>query len=112
MHVPVYLPQIDDGAQDRETQWEKRATVLVRNPQFGGAGLAPGSLGSEQGSAMLASNGSKVRSRSSSRRPIGDASGDVCASWLLNFLGLTWCRLIFKRPLDFMRTGVSDGITK
>lgn len=108
MHVPVDLPQIDDGAQDREAQWEKRATVLVRNPQFG-AGSSPGLSGCGQGS--LASNGSRGRSRSSSRGPIDDANGDVCASWVLNVLGLTWCRLISKRRFAFMRMGVGYGIT-
>ncbi|ODM21496.1 hypothetical protein SI65_02340 [Aspergillus cristatus] len=77
-HIPADLPQIDDGmgdAQDREAQWEKRATVLVQNPRFGG-GLSPSSsfYGDQSGSSL--GSGSGTRSRSSSRGAV-DSSGDV-----------------------------------
>lgn len=46
VNIPADLPQIVDeqgiDKQDREAQWEKRATVLVQqNPNFGRSGSAP-----------------------------------------------------------------------
>ncbi|CAG8029744.1 unnamed protein product [Penicillium salamii] len=69
VNLPADLPQIEDdqGAskQEREAEWEKRATVLVqRNPQFGHSEVG---LGVEQ-----------ARSRSSSRsRVVSDPDTDV-----------------------------------
>lgn len=75
MNIPADLPQIEDGkgdAQDREAQWEKRATVLVqRNERFGAAGLSPSS-------SFCAGERMQSRSRSSSRSQIADPDGDVC----------------------------------
>lgn len=69
-HVPADLPQIngddDNGkgdGQDKEAQWERRATVLVRQKPFGSPVLAPSSYG---------------RARSSSRGVVADYDGDVC----------------------------------
>ncbi|CAG8279204.1 unnamed protein product [Penicillium salamii] len=68
VNLPADLPQIEDdqGAskQEREAEWEKRATVLVqRNPQFGHSEVG---LGVEQ-----------ARSRSSSRsRVVSDPDTD------------------------------------
>ncbi|OQD88639.1 hypothetical protein PENANT_c003G06740 [Penicillium antarcticum] len=85
-NIPADLPQIlDDGGaskQEREAQWEKRATVLVqRNPQFGRSGselaLAGSGSGYEdgdgdvgQGSLGLGIEGFGARSRSSSQSRI------------------------------------------
>lgn len=87
-HIPADLPQVDDGpgdAQDREAQWEKRATVLVQNPKFMG-GLSPSSsfYGDQSGSSL----GSGTRSRSSSRGAV-DSTGDVCAAMQTVILLLT-----------------------
>lgn len=75
MNIPADLPQIEDGkgdAQDREAQWEKRATVLVqRNERFGAAGLSPSP-------SFCAGERVQSRSRSSSRVSIADPDGDVC----------------------------------
>lgn len=100
-HIPADLPHVDDGlgdAQDREAQWEKRATVLVQNPNFGG-GLSPSSSfhGDQSGSSF----GSGTRSRSSSRGAV-DSTGDVCAAIrMFDCLVVNGCRLIFKRRFVF-----------
>ena len=68
-NIPADLPQINDdqGAtkQEREAQWEKRATVLVqRNPQFGTSGPSlPGQVEESLGLGL----GEQTRSRSSSQ---------------------------------------------
>ncbi|KAJ5766202.1 uncharacterized protein N7511_003818 [Penicillium nucicola] len=56
VNIPADLPQIlDDGGaskQEREAQWEKRATVLVQqNPQFGRSGSELALAGSGSGHA-------------------------------------------------------------
>lgn len=84
-NIPADLPQIDNdqGAskQEREAQWEQRATALVQqNPQFAHSGT---SLSGRQGEGE-ASLGlgvgleSQARSRSSSQsRVTGDPNEDV-----------------------------------
>ncbi|CAG7922697.1 unnamed protein product [Penicillium olsonii] len=78
-NLPADLPQIEDdqGAskQEREAQWEKRATVLVQqNPQFGHSG----SSGAGQGEELVGLGVEQVRSRSSSQsRVVSDPDTDV-----------------------------------
>lgn len=84
-HIPAELPQIDDNgkgdAQDKEAQWEKRATVLVQNPPLGSPGLSPNSpYGCEQGAP--------TRARSSSRGVVADRDGDVCGQVKAAFYSL------------------------
>ncbi|KKK25834.1 hypothetical protein ARAM_000494 [Aspergillus rambellii] len=75
VNIPLDLPQITSDKsdeQEREAQWEKRATVLVqRNPQFGSAGFSSSS------SIAPASEVPRPRSRSSSHSRINDPQGDV-----------------------------------
>ncbi|RAL09790.1 tetratricopeptide repeat protein [Aspergillus homomorphus CBS 101889] len=75
VNVPADLPRIttDKGdAQDREAEWERRATVLVqRNPQFA-ACLSPTTT-----STGFGLDGAASRSRSSSQSRINDPEGDV-----------------------------------
>lgn len=76
VNVPADLPQINnDGAvdeQDREAQWEKRATLLVqRNPRFGD-NLSSGCTSSNVGADW------RPGSRSSSPGRVNDPEGDVC----------------------------------
>jgi len=107
-HIPADLPQIDDGigdAQDQEAQWEKRATVLVQNPNFG-RGLSPSSSFYGDRSASSLGSGSGTRSRSSSRGAV-DSSGDVCAVIrTFYYLVVNGCRSISKRQFVFMRLEV------
>ncbi|KAL4872300.1 hypothetical protein BDV12DRAFT_153327 [Aspergillus spectabilis] len=75
VNLPPDLPQIvnDPGDdQEREAQWEKRATVLAqRNPQYGSPSHSPApSMG-------LGSENVRPRSRSSSHSRINDPEGDV-----------------------------------
>lgn len=75
-HIPADLPRIEDDGkgdtQDKEAQWERRATVLVQqNTQIGSPGL---SLDSTYGNGQSAS----TRARSSSRGVVADRTGDVC----------------------------------
>jgi hypothetical protein len=76
-NIPEGLPQIEDeqgvDKQEREAQWEKRATVLVqRNPHFGQS--PPPSVGD-----LSLPGGGQGRSRSSSHSRLGDQQDDV--SW-------------------------------
>lgn len=77
-NIPEGLPQIEDekGAdkQEREAQWEKRATVLVqRNPHFGQSlSSPPQSVGD-----LSLPGGGQGRSRSSSHSRVGDQQDDV-----------------------------------
>ncbi|KAL3478977.1 hypothetical protein BJX99DRAFT_94449 [Aspergillus californicus] len=75
VNIPTDLPQIvsdTKNEQDREAQWEKRATVLAqRNTQFGSPGHSPAP------SMSLGSEGVRPRSRSSSRSRINDPQEDV-----------------------------------
>ncbi|EAW15225.1 tetratricopeptide repeat protein [Aspergillus clavatus NRRL 1] len=75
--IPADLPQISDDKgdeQEREAQWEKRATILAQQSPLSGssahsAHASPGALGTrsvEEG-----------RSRSSSHSRINDPQGDV-----------------------------------
>ncbi|KAJ5475259.1 hypothetical protein N7539_008325 [Penicillium diatomitis] len=77
-NIPEGLPQIkDDQAvdkQEREAQWEKRATVLVQNnPHFGQIHASPVY---SQGDLVVPDAGSS-RSRSSSQSRVGDHQDDV-----------------------------------
>lgn len=74
VNIPSDLPQInhhEGDEQDREAQWEKRATLLVQQTQFGARGPSP--------SASLGSLDSGVRphSRGSSPGRVNDPEGDV-----------------------------------
>ncbi|KAJ9271975.1 hypothetical protein DTO212C5_2056 [Paecilomyces variotii] len=77
INVPADLPQIDTSVgdkQDREAQWEKRATILVQgNPTL--SPLSP----SSRSSSFLGDQGStgSGRPRSSSSARINDPEGDV-----------------------------------
>ncbi|PYH35540.1 tetratricopeptide repeat protein [Aspergillus neoniger CBS 115656] len=75
VNVPSDLPQIncDRGdEQEREAQWEKRATMLAqRSPQAGAPCLSPTSP------TGFGLDGAPSRSRSSSRSRINDPEGDV-----------------------------------
>ncbi|KAE8386751.1 HCP-like protein [Aspergillus alliaceus] len=74
VNIPSDLPQINNDRgdeQDREAQWEKRATVLVqRNPNL----ASPLSPTSPSGFGAV---GVPSRSRSSSQSGFIDAAGDV-----------------------------------
>ena len=78
-NVPQDLPNIDDGvvgAEDREAQWEKRATALVQGSAGLVQGMSPSSPPSEP--ARLAGDVAGAGSRPSSRRStISNAKGDV-----------------------------------
>jgi hypothetical protein len=78
INIPSDLPQINNDKgdeQDREAQWEKRATVLVqRNPNL----ASPLSPTSSQG---FGATSVQSRSRSSSQSRIADPAGDVSGSW-------------------------------
>ncbi|OOQ89909.1 hypothetical protein PEBR_08212 [Penicillium brasilianum] len=74
-HIPEGLPQIEDDQgvdkQEREAQWEKRATVLVqKNPHFGQS--PPPSVGD-----LSLPSGGQERSRSSSHSRVGDQQDDI-----------------------------------
>ena len=79
-NIPEGLPHIEDeqgvDQQEREAQWEKRATVLVQqNPHFGQSFSSPPQ---SQGDLTL-SVGGQGKSRSSSQGPTLDQQDDV--SW-------------------------------
>ncbi|RMJ26543.1 hypothetical protein PHISP_02590 [Aspergillus sp. HF37] len=76
-NVPADLPQINNDSavdeQDREAQWEKRATLLVqRNPRFGASNLSSGCTTS----SIVDADG-RPGSRSSSPGRVNDPEGDV-----------------------------------
>ncbi|KAF4213019.1 hypothetical protein CNMCM8980_000151 [Aspergillus fumigatiaffinis] len=81
VNVPSDLPQISDDKvddQEREAQWEKRATILAQQSPLSGSPAAslrssPNRL--ETNSAGFVSGG--ARSRSSSHSRINDPEGDV-----------------------------------
>ncbi|OOF96397.1 hypothetical protein ASPCADRAFT_206592 [Aspergillus carbonarius ITEM 5010] len=75
VNVPSDLPQINcdrDDEQDREAQWERRATVLVqRTPQLGASCLSPTSP------TGFGLDGAPSRSRSSSQSGINGPGEDI-----------------------------------
>lgn len=76
VNLPTNLPQIvDDGGvdkQEREAQWEKRATVLVQqSPHLGQLSSPRQSEGD-----LTLPNGEKSASRSSSRSQLADIKDD------------------------------------
>lgn len=84
VHIPADLPQVvaneDGGAdnvQDREAQWEKRATILAQgNINVGGGRRRPSSsLGVSPESQLYQQQ--RSRSRSSSAGRVSDRQGDV-----------------------------------
>lgn len=84
VNLPADLPQIEDdqatSKQEREAQWEKRATVLVqRNPRFGYSGSSlPGQVDEPVGLGV-----EQARSRSSSQsRVVSDPDTDVGCAYL------------------------------
>lgn len=111
VNLPADLPQIEDdqGAskQEREAQWEKRATVLVqRNPQFGYSGSSlPGQVEEPVGLGV-----EQARSRSSSRsRVVSDPDTDVgCVYLYFEVVELMAFRSIFKKRFDYMKLEVSS----
>ena len=111
-NLPADLPQIEDdqGAskQEREAQWEKRATVLVQqNPQFGHSG----SSGAGQSEELVGLGVEQVRSRSSSQsRVVSDPDTDVGGVPRLFYtsgLKLISFRLIFRRLFGYTNLVVS-----
>ncbi|KAJ6015326.1 hypothetical protein N7540_009917 [Penicillium herquei] len=81
VNIPQDLPQIEDDesgdTQEREAQWEKRATVLVqRNPQFG-LGLGSPLASEFDFSGIHSGQQSRAHSRSSSQSHVGDAQDDI-----------------------------------
>jgi hypothetical protein len=111
-NIPADLPQIEDdqGAtkQEREAQWEKRATVLVQgNPQFGHSGSSLSGQG-EESLGLGLGLGKQARSRSSSQSAlVVDPDTDVgCVIYIWN-VGLISRRSIFKRQFGYMKRGVS-----
>ncbi|KAL4902637.1 hypothetical protein BDW74DRAFT_158220 [Aspergillus multicolor] len=75
VNLPPDLQQIATNVgddQEREAQWEKRATVLAqRSPQYGSPSHSPAP------SMSLGSENVRPRSRSSSHSRINDPQGDV-----------------------------------
>ncbi|KAL4916658.1 hypothetical protein BDW62DRAFT_202481 [Aspergillus aurantiobrunneus] len=75
VNIPPDLPQITPNTgdeQEREAQWEKRATVLAqRSPQHGSPSHSPAP------STGLGAENIRPRSRSSSHSRINDPEGDV-----------------------------------
>ncbi|CAG7958825.1 unnamed protein product [Penicillium salamii] len=109
VNLPADLPQIEDdqGAskQEREAEWEKRATVLVqRNPQFGHSG----SSGTEVGLGV-----EQARSRSSSRsRVVSDPDTDVGLVQVLYGLALRhgWgCPQDLPRAVTYLSAAASNS---
>ncbi|KAJ5555719.1 hypothetical protein N7461_004189 [Penicillium sp. DV-2018c] len=82
-NIPSDLPQIDDdqaaSQQEREAQWEKRATVLVqRNPQFATSGSSLSGQSAEGESVGLGVRlEPQPRSRSPSLLSVGDPNADI-----------------------------------
>ncbi|KAJ5698638.1 hypothetical protein N7462_000643 [Penicillium macrosclerotiorum] len=81
VNIPDNLPQIEDDQnfdkQEREAQWEKRATVLIQqNPNLGHSGASLSSPLQSQGDIAL-QVGQDGRSRSSSRSYAEDLKDDV-----------------------------------
>ncbi|RJE25710.1 hypothetical protein PHISCL_01973 [Aspergillus sclerotialis] len=75
VNIPADLPQIvsTDGGdeQDKEAQWEKRATLLVsQNPQFGGHGLSPRA-------SVTSFDSGRPGSRGESPGRVSDPQGDI-----------------------------------
>lgn len=77
VNIPDNLPEVGDTVdeQEREAQWEKRATILVQ-----GGSHSPASLGVQKGN----------RSRSSSVGKVNDPEGDVRSTCYFLFLLLCW----------------------
>jgi hypothetical protein len=120
VNIPADLPQIDAenvvDEQDREAQWEKRATRLVQgNPRIGG--VSPDRISQSAGStgtgtvnfSYLQPNQGQQRSRSRSSSGVSEPQADV-SFFLQEPLGdmgdADWDRLIYKKRFDFMRMGV------
>lgn len=93
VNIPADLPQIDAenviDEQDREAQWEKRATKLVQgNPRIGGASpdrisqsaSMTGSGAGEVNFSYLQPNQGQQRSRSRSSSGVSEPQADVSLS--------------------------------
>lgn len=97
----------DDGGvdkQEREAQWEKRATVLVQqNPRFGQLS----SPRQSEGDLSLPA-AEKGWSRSSSRNQLADVQEDV-SEVVIRLRGRAndSCRLIYKKRSGYMKREVS-----
>lgn len=84
VNIPADLPQIEDGkgdAQDREAQWEKRATVLVQQ----NSRLSPSP-------SFCTGQQVQSQSRSSSQVSIAGPDGDVCEKGTDN--AMPWDRVL------------------
>lgn len=83
VNLPADLPQIHDdqgsSKQEREAQWEQRATVLVQqNPQFAHSGSSlPGRQGEGEALGLGLGLEPQARSRSSSQSQVGNPNEDV-----------------------------------
>ncbi|KAJ5124903.1 uncharacterized protein N7515_008728 [Penicillium bovifimosum] len=82
-NIPADLPQINDdqaaSQQEREAEWEKRATVLVQgNPQFAMSGSSLSGQSAEGGSVGLGLGlEPQTKSRSPSLLSVGDPNADI-----------------------------------
>lgn len=111
-NIPAGLPQIADDRgvdkEERESQWERRATVLVQqNPQFGQLSSPLQSPAQSVGDLSLAV-GEQGRSRSSSQGQDVGLQDDV--SWSVGREGFAAdgsCRSIFRKRFDCMSRVVS-----
>jgi hypothetical protein len=122
VNIPADLPQIDAenvvDEQDREAQWEKRATRLVQgNPRIGGGGVSPdrvsqsaSSTGTGAGAvnfSYLQPNQGQQKSRSRSNSGVSEPQADVSIYILEIGRDDADCvRLIYKKRFVFMRMEV------
>ncbi|KAF7182267.1 hypothetical protein CNMCM7691_001746 [Aspergillus felis] len=77
VNVPSDLPQIPDDKvdeQEREAQWEKRATILVQQSPLSGS---PAASHRSSPNRLETNSARGARSRSSSHSRINDPAGDV-----------------------------------
>lgn len=83
LNVPSDLPLIrDDGGEDREAQWEKRATLLVQgntNLNLGSGRSSCLDLNQEDGAGGYGSGNGRERSQSQSPGRVNAPEGDVCS---------------------------------
>jgi hypothetical protein len=110
VNIPADLPQIENDTggdeQDRQAQWENRATRLVQgNPRLGASPDRTRPSTSTSGSYLQAGGG---RSRSNSG--VSEPQADVCLQYPLFFwVVLISARSIYKKQSVFMRVEVSSN---
>ncbi|RHZ57811.1 tetratricopeptide repeat protein [Aspergillus thermomutatus] len=102
VNIPSDLPQISDDKfdeQDREAQWEKRATILAQQSPLSGSPA----LSLRPSSNILGTNtAEKARSRSSSHSRINDPEGDVNIQEAIR-LHETGGEFLLERSTDMFR---------